>query len=189
MLKIQRGFHTKATRQILCTGKHCSPSVLAAPHRSSKWLRAGCRAAAGGGSSHGPERFRWMAASSCCGVLGSGKVNITGNRKEISAHSQKVSETINIICCCCCFKMHVAELLVSHGASLNAKTFLEETPIGTFTPQHSLINTPGGRGVKKTNVSAQQGLIYQLFYITGLFWLNAELNLNLILRHLCYFHN
>lgn len=28
--------------------------------------------------------------------------------------------------------MHVAELLVSHGASLNAKTFLEETPIGVF---------------------------------------------------------
>lgn len=36
--------------------------------------------------------------------------------------------------------MHVAELLVSHGASLNAKTFLEETPIGIFTPKHSLIN-------------------------------------------------
>lgn len=31
------------------------------------------------------------------------------------------------------FQMHVAELLVSHGASLNAKTFLEETPIGVFT--------------------------------------------------------
>lgn len=26
--------------------------------------------------------------------------------------------------------MHVAELLVSQGASLSAKTFLEETPIG-----------------------------------------------------------
>lgn len=38
------------------------------------------------------------------------------------------------------FQMHVAELLVSHGASLNAKTFLEETPIGIFTPKHSLIN-------------------------------------------------
>lgn len=44
--------------------------------------------------------------------------------------------------------MHVAELLVSHGASLNAKTFLEETPIGIFTPQHSLINIPGG-GLRK----------------------------------------
>lgn len=30
--------------------------------------------------------------------------------------------------------MDVAELLVSHGASLNAKTFLEETPIGRSTP-------------------------------------------------------
>lgn len=30
------------------------------------------------------------------------------------------------------FQMHVAEMLVSHGASLNAKTFLEETPIGAF---------------------------------------------------------
>ena len=30
--------------------------------------------------------------------------------------------------------MHVAELLVSHGASLNAKTSLEETPIGTSPP-------------------------------------------------------
>lgn len=29
--------------------------------------------------------------------------------------------------------MDVAELLVSHGASLNAKTFLEETPIGRLT--------------------------------------------------------
>lgn len=33
--------------------------------------------------------------------------------------------------------MHVAELLASHGASLNVKTFLEETPIGILTPQHS----------------------------------------------------
>lgn len=30
--------------------------------------------------------------------------------------------------------MDVAELLVSHGASLNAKTFLEETPIGRSMP-------------------------------------------------------
>lgn len=30
------------------------------------------------------------------------------------------------------FQMHVAEMLVSHGASLNAKTSLEETPIGAF---------------------------------------------------------
>ncbi|MEQ2226405.1 hypothetical protein ILYODFUR_027139, partial [Ilyodon furcidens] len=29
----------------------------------------------------------------------------------------------------CWGQMHVAELLVSHGASLNVKTFLEETPI------------------------------------------------------------
>lgn len=45
--------------------------------------------------------------------------------------------------------MHVAELLVSHGASLNAKTFVEETPIGIFTllsigktrrPQQELIS-------------------------------------------------
>lgn len=43
------------------------------------------------------------------------------------------------------FQMHVAELLVSHGASLNAKTFLEETPIGTFTPQQSdQLNLAGG---------------------------------------------
>lgn len=78
--------------------------------------------------------------------------------------------------------MHVAELLVSHGASLNAKTFLEETPIGIFTPQHSLINTPEGGGVKKTNVFSQQGLISSLFsrcklYISGSICLNAALNL------------
>jgi len=57
-----------------------------ASHRSSKWLRAGCRAAAGGGGSHGPERLRWMAATPCSSVLGSGKVNTTGNMKQISAH-------------------------------------------------------------------------------------------------------
>ena len=131
---------------------HCSSSALAAPHRGCEWLRAGCRAAAGGGSSHGPERFRWMAASSCCSVLGSGKVDITGSRKQIRQREQRVfffflfkplmSFTTDVVVV---FQMHVAELLVSHGASLNAKTFLEETPIGIFTPQHSLINTPGGR--------------------------------------------
>lgn len=36
------------------------------------------------------------------------------------------------------FQMHVAELLVSHGASLNAKTFLDETPIGVFGTDLSL---------------------------------------------------
>ena len=37
------------------------------------------------------------------------------------------------------FQMHVAELLVSHGASLNAKTSLDETPIGTSPPpSHTL---------------------------------------------------
>lgn len=129
---------------------HCSSSVPAAPHRSSEWLRAGCRAAAGRGGTHGPERFRWMAASSCCSLLGSGKVNnLTGSRKLIMAHGPKVSDAVFIIGCCCrrllfLFQMHVAELLVSHGASLNAKTFLEETPIGRFIPQHSRINTPGG---------------------------------------------
>lgn len=67
---------------------HCSSSALAASHRGCEWLRAGCRAAAGGGSSHGPERFRWMAASSCRSVLGSGKVDITGSRKQIRQHAQ-----------------------------------------------------------------------------------------------------
>lgn len=38
------------------------------------------------------------------------------------------------------FQMHVAELLVSHGASLNAKTFLEETPIGVFITDLSIRN-------------------------------------------------
>ena len=59
--------------------------------------------------------------------------------------------------------MHMAELLVSHGASLNAKTFLEETPIGIFTPQHSYKYKAPNGGVKKTNVSSQQGLISILF--------------------------
>lgn len=121
---------------------HCSSSALAAPHHSSKWLRAGCRAAAGGGGSHGSERLGWMAASSRCSVLGSGKVNIAGNRW---AHTQRFLKplTCNFLLL---FQMHVAELLVSHGASLNAKTFLDETPIGIFTP-HS-ISAPGG-GLKK----------------------------------------
>lgn len=36
------------------------------------------------------------------------------------------------------FQMHVAELLVSHGASLNGKTFLEETPIGVLITDFSI---------------------------------------------------
>lgn len=55
--------------------------------------------------------------------------------------------------------MHVAELLVSHGASLNAKTFLDETPIGIFTPRHSYQYT--WWGVNKIKVSSQRGLIYR----------------------------
>lgn len=122
-------------------------SAPAAPHCSSKRLRPGYRAAARGGSSHGPERFRWMAASSCCGMLGSGKVNKTGNRKtDKCAHTKGFwNHSRNLLLLL--FQMHVAELLVSHGASLNAKTFLEETPIGKFTPQHSLsIHLLGGVG-------------------------------------------
>lgn len=52
------------------------------------------------------------------------------------------------------FQMHVAELLVSHGASLNAKTFLDETPIGIFISQHPLINKPGGGLEGKCLISA-----------------------------------
>lgn len=36
-------------------------------------------------------------------------------------------------------QMQVAELLVSHGASLNARTYLDETPIGKLLPlTHSI---------------------------------------------------
>lgn len=84
----QRMIYSKSSAQEKSI--HCSSSALAASHRRCEWLRAGCRAAAGGGSSHGPERFRWMAASSCCSVLGSGKVDITGSRKRIRQHAQRL---------------------------------------------------------------------------------------------------
>lgn len=93
-----------------------------------------------------------MAASSCCGVLGSGKVDTTGNMKDKHAHRGFClgqSKLLLIL-----FQMHVAELLASHGASLNAKTFLEETPIGKI---HNLWGHLGSR-------SSQQGLIYRSFF-------------------------
>ena len=40
---------------------------------------------------------------------------------------------------------------MSHGASLNAKTFLEETPIGIVIARRYLIKIVGGVGVKKAN--------------------------------------
>lgn len=140
----------------LCTGKIIC--VISAPHHSGKWVHPGYRAAAGGGRSHGPERFRWMAAPSCCSMLGSGTENKTGNRKQI-----RVSENIHIISLRLSFQMHVAELLVSHGASLNAKTFLEETPIGIFTTILSIPQVGGWvvRGRKQMS-STQQGLISSL---------------------------
>lgn len=54
------------------------------------------------------------------------------------------------------FQMHVAEMLVSHGASLNAKTFLEETPIGAFITDLS-INPIGVR-----NQVSSAGFRFQL---------------------------
>lgn len=122
------------------------PPLSSAPHRSSQWIRAGCRAAAGGGGSHGPQRLGWMAAPPCCSVLGSGKeTGNTGNTHK--CFWQQSCDLLLLML----LQMHVAELLVSHGAGLNAKTFLEETPIGIFTPQRSYQYT--WWEVKKTNVS------------------------------------
>lgn len=62
------------------------------------------------------------------------------------------------------FQMHVAEMLVSHGASLNAKTFLEETPIGAFITD-LLINPIGVRN----QMLSSAGFHFQLvsrFYAT-----------------------
>lgn len=55
------------------------------------------------------------------------------------------------------FQMHVAEMLVSHGASLNAKTSLEETPIGAFIAD--LLINPIGVQIK---CWAEQGFIFSL---------------------------
>lgn len=71
-----------------CALETCRLFVPAAPHRSSQRICPGCRAAARGGGSHGPERFGWMAAASCCSVLGSGEVNLAGSRKWICTHAK-----------------------------------------------------------------------------------------------------
>lgn len=120
-----------------CALERCRLFVPAAPRRSSQRIRPGCRAAARGGSSHGPERLRWMATASCGSVLGSGEVNISGSRKRICTHAKGFWNICRYWLMMMLFQMHVAELLVSHGASLNAKTFLDETPIGTCAPQQS----------------------------------------------------
>ena len=39
--------------------------------------------------------------------------------------------------------MQVAEVLVSHGASLNARTFLDETPIGKLLPSYDSLYVSG----------------------------------------------
>lgn len=71
-----------------------------------------------------------MAGAPRGGVLGSGTEIETGSRKQIRAPENIL--VISLPPPLLLFQMHVAELLVSHGASLNAKTFLEETPIGVF---------------------------------------------------------
>lgn len=72
-----------------------------------------------------------MAASSRGSVLGSGKANTTRGIKKISVNSTPQCHSLLRSL----FQMHVAELLVSHGANLNAKTFLEETPMGMLKIQ------------------------------------------------------
>lgn len=53
--------------------------------------------------------------------------------------------------------MHVAELLASHGASLNAKTFLEETPIGK-------IHNPVGRlGIRSSPAGSDLQFFLQTY--------------------------
>lgn len=75
-----------------------------------------------------------MAGAPRRGLLGSGTGIHTGSRNTDTA-----SENILVISRpLLLFQMHVAELLVSHGASLNAKTFLDETPIGVFGIDSSL---------------------------------------------------
>lgn len=60
-------------------------SIISAPRCSGQRLRPGHRAAAGGRSSHGPERFRRMAGAPRRGLLGSGTGMETGSRMQIRA--------------------------------------------------------------------------------------------------------
>lgn len=128
-------------------------SIVSAPHCSSQRLRPGHRAAAGGRSSHGPERFRRMAGAPRRGVLGSGTGIKRGCRKRMGSEDILVILLLPLL-----FQMHVAELLVSHGASLNAKTFLEETPIGVLITDLSIELT----GVRNSKCWPQQGLFSSL---------------------------
>lgn len=81
-----------------------------------------------------------MAGAPRRGVLGSGTGIKTVSRKHRGSENIVVILLLPLL-----FQMHVAELLVSHGASLNAKTFLEETPIGVFITDLSIEPT----GVRK----------------------------------------
>lgn len=81
--------------------------------------------------------------------------------------------------------MHVAEVLVSHGASLNAKTFLEETPIGIITPQHSYQYTCWW-GLRKQRFHFQ---LVQSMHVLPHALVQADFNLvNANLRKFVIFH-
>lgn len=66
------------------------------------------------------------------------------NRRQETDKASENIFVISLLLLALWFQMHVAEMLVSHGASLNAKTFLEETPIGAFITD-LLINPIGVR--------------------------------------------
>lgn len=112
---------------------HFVSVTLSAPHCRCKRLRPGCRAAAGGWGPHGPERFRRMAAASCCGVLGSGEVN----RQEVGTRRVQV-RLLNDGCRCCFFRCMSQSCWCLMEQASTPRPSWRRPPSVYLQPHHSL---------------------------------------------------